>query len=265
MKPKVLTIAGSDSGGGAGIQADLKTFAALEVYGTSVLTALTAQNTQGVTAIHEVPPDFVAAQLDAVLSDLGADATKTGMLANAAIIEVVAAKVQEYNLHNLVVDPVMVAKSGTRLLREDAVTALKLLLLPLARVVTPNLSEAEVLAEWELRTGADFRRAAERIRTLGPEVVVLKGGHRPGGEVLDLLLDDEGFLELRRPRVDTSHIHGTGCTFSAAIAAYLARGQPVREAILTAKEYLAQTLVHAYPVGKGPSPGHHFWAWWTSA
>jgi len=262
MRPKALTIAGSDSGGGAGIQADLKTFSALGVYGLSAITAITAQNTLGVTAVLELPPDLVAAQIDAVVTDIGAAATKTGMLASSALIEVVADKVREHHLANLVVDPVMVAKSGARLLAEEAITALKTRLLPLAKVVTPNLPEAEELVGRTLAGAEDLRPAAEEIRGLGPAVVVMKGGHRTGEEVVDLILDEDGFLELRARRVPTRNTHGTGCTFSAAIAAALAKGSPVREAIATAKEYLTRALEHAYDVGQGHGPVHHFWAWW---
>ncbi|MHB1415940.1 MAG: bifunctional hydroxymethylpyrimidine kinase/phosphomethylpyrimidine kinase [Chloroflexota bacterium] len=251
-----LTIAGSDSGGGAGIQADLKTFAALGVYGMSVLTAVTAQNTTAVTAVHELPPEFVGAQIDAVMTDIGTQAAKTGMLANAAIIEVVARKVKEYRIPNLVVDPVMVAKSGDALLRRDAVQALKEELLPLAYVVTPNVPEAEEILGRRLVTDEDFRQGAVDIFALGPRYVVLKGGHRPG-EAVDLLYDGQEFREYRAPRLPTRHTHGTGCTFSAAIAALLARGLPAPEAVAGAKEYLTRAIEQAYPIGKGHGPVHH--------
>lgn len=256
-----MTIAGSDSGGGAGIQADLKTFAAMGVYGTSVLTAVTAQNTQQVTAVLELPPDIVAAQIDAVVGDIGADAVKTGMLANAAIIETVAAKVREHNLSNLVVDPVMVAKSGDRLLREDAVAALKEKLLPLAMVVTPNLPEAEVLVGHPIAGPEEVRRAAEEIAALGAMTVVVKGGHREG-PAIDLFYDGRSFHEFSVARVDTNSTHGTGCTFASAIAAGLAKGSNVRDAVAMAKAYVTKALQHAYPVGHGHGPVHHFYRYW---
>lgn len=260
--PCVMTIAGSDSGGGAGIQADLKTFAALGVYGTSAITAVTAQNTRAVTAVQELPPEMVAAQIDAIVQDIGADAVKTGMLANAAIIEVVAAKVWEHRLPNLVVDPVMVAKSGDPLLRAEAVEALRRLLLPLATVVTPNLPEAATLLGRSIQDEDDMRAAARELAALGAQAVVIKGGHREGAEAADLLYDGQRFHVFTAPRIDTRNIHGTGCTFASAIAAWLARGADVPEAVRRAKEYLTEALRHAYPVGQGHGPVHHFWRWW---
>jgi hydroxymethylpyrimidine/phosphomethylpyrimidine kinase len=256
-----MTIAGSDSGGGAGIQADLKTFSALGVYGTSAITAITAQNTQGVTRVLELPPDLVAAQIDAIVSDIGADAVKTGMLANSAIIEVVADRVRQHGLTNLVVDPVMVAKSGDHLLRQEAVTALRELLLPLALVVTPNIPEAEVLVGRKLEGPDELRRAAEEIGALGARHVVLKGGHRDGPAV-DLYYDGRSFHEFAAVRVDTSSTHGTGCTFASAIAAGLAKGSTVREAVAMAKAYITKALQSAYPVGHGHGPVHHFFRFW---
>lgn len=261
QRPKAMTIAGSDSGGGAGIQADLKTFAAFGVYGTSAITAITAQNTKGVTAVHELPPEMVAAQIDAIMTDIGADAAKTGMLANAGIIGVVAQKVKEHSLQKLVVDPVMVAKSGDPLLRPEAVSALKKVLLPVAYVVTPNLPEAEVLVGEKLRTEEEIREAAQRIHEMGARYVVIKGGHREG-EAVDLLFDGEGFHEFRAERVLTPHTHGTGCTFSAGIAACLAKGMAVPEAVQAVKAYLTEALKQAYPIGGGRSPVHHFHHLW---
>lgn len=261
--PKAVTIAGSDSGAGAGIQADLKTFSALGVYGSTVITAITAQNTVGVTAIHEVPAEVVAAQIDAVMSDIGAHAGKTGMLSSAEIIGVVAEGVRRHRLERLVVDPVMVAKSGDRLLREEAVQALREVLLPLAYVVTPNAPEAEVLTGRPVRTMADMEEAARAIHALGPRYVVVKGGHVPGDEVVDLLYDGRTFERFVLPRVATPHTHGTGCTFSAAIAAFLARGYEVAVAVWEAKRYLHRALEQAYPIGQGRSPVHHFFAWWA--
>ncbi|MCH8921203.1 MAG: bifunctional hydroxymethylpyrimidine kinase/phosphomethylpyrimidine kinase [Chloroflexi bacterium] len=260
--PSVLTIAGSDSSAGAGIQADLKTFAALGVYGTCAITAITAQNTRGVNAVQETPPGIVAAQIDAVAADIRPDAIKTGMLASAPIIEVVAAKVREYGLPNLVVDPVMVAKSGDRLLRDDAVTVLRDLLLPLAAVVTPNLPEAEVLAGFAIDSDEDVRRAAKEIVGLGARAVVVKGGHREAAEAVDVLYDGTTFRDYSAPRIDTTSTHGTGCTFASAIAAYLARGEPLAEAVGRAKEYLTEALRRAYPIGGGHGPVHHFHRWW---
>ncbi|MBI1886588.1 MAG: bifunctional hydroxymethylpyrimidine kinase/phosphomethylpyrimidine kinase [Chloroflexi bacterium] len=261
--PTVMTIAGSDSGAGAGIQADLKTFAALNVYGTSAITAITAQDTRGVHGVVELPPGMVGQQIDAIVKDIGADAVKTGMLANAGIIEVVAAKLKEHGLRNVVVDPVMVAKSGDSLLREDAVAALTDLLLPLATVVTPNLPEAEVLAGRKVESDDDIRQAAREIVARGAEAVVMKGGHRADADqVIDLLYDGRGFHEFAGPRIDTTSTHGTGCTFASAIAAYLARGAPLPEAVRRAKEYLTEALRHAYPIGGGHGPVHHFYRWW---
>jgi len=251
-----LTIAGSDSGGGAGIQADLKTFCAFGVYGMSVLTSITAQNTQGVLGIHDLPAQFVALQLEAVLTDMGADAAKTGMLSNAEIIEVVSAKAREHRLDNLVVDPVMVAKSGESLLREDAREALKGALLPLATVVTPNLPEAEFLSGQKIATTHEMRRAAESIFALGPRYVLIKGGHLPG-DALDILYDGAAFTEFRSKRIKTHHTHGTGCTFSAAIAAGLARGRSVTESVAVAKEYITRAIQNSLPLGHGHGPLNH--------
>lgn len=264
MVHKALTIAGSDSGGGAGIQADLKTFAALGVYGSSVITAITAQNTVGVTAVHEVPTEVIAAQLDAVLTDIGADAAKTGMLSSAAIIETVAAGVERHGLRNLVVDPVMVAKSGDRLLQESAVNALRERLLPLALIVTPNIPEAEVLAAMTIRTVDDRQEAARRIAAYGPRYVVVKGGHAEG-EPIDYLFDGAEMLPISAgPRILTEHTHGTGCTFAAAITAGLAQGLTVPAAVQGAKVYLTAALLAAYRVGAGHSPVNHFHRWWQA-
>ena len=254
-----LTIAGSDSGGGAGIQADLKTFAAHGVYGTSAITALTAQNTLGVTGVHTVPAEFVTAQIEAVAEDLGCDAVKTGMLATAAIVEVVAAAVEELELPNLVVDPVMVAKGGDRLLDEDAVHAMRTALLRLARVVTPNVPEAEVLAEMAVRSLSDMREAARRIRKFGPSAVLIKGGHLPGDTITDLLFDGSTAIEIAGPRISGRHTHGTGCTLAAAIAARLARGEPLERAARGAREYVAGAMQHGIDLGAGHQPLNHFW------
>jgi hydroxymethylpyrimidine/phosphomethylpyrimidine kinase len=254
-----LTIAGSDSGGGAGIQADLKTFAALGVYGTSAITAITAQNTLGVTAIAALPADIVTAQIEAVFSDIGADAVKTGMLANVAIVEAVAAAIAALDLPNVVVDPVMIAKSGDRLLDDDAIGAIRTELLPRAFVVTPNAPEAEELAGMSIRSLEDARDAARAIHRLGPGAVVLKGGHLPGDEAIDLLYDGHGFQEYRAPRLQARHTHGTGCTFAAAITASLALGQPLAEAVAEAKRYVTEAIRRGLPVGRGHGPVDHFW------
>jgi hydroxymethylpyrimidine/phosphomethylpyrimidine kinase len=256
-----MTIAGSDSGGGAGIQADLKTFAALGVYGTSVLTAITAQNTLRVTAVYELPPDMVAAQIEAVVSDIGADAVKTGMLSSSAIIRRVAEEIERHGLGNLVVDPVMVAKSGDRLLREDAVEALKTRLLPLATVVTPNIPEAQVLTGRRIASLKEAREAAREIVAMGPKAVVVKGGHLPGPPV-DLFYDGREFQEFNAPRLETRSTHGTGCTFASAIAAGLARGMALPDAVAQAKEYVTEAMRNAFPIGGGHGPLNHFYRLW---
>jgi hydroxymethylpyrimidine/phosphomethylpyrimidine kinase len=257
--PAALTIAGSDSGAGAGIQADLKTFAAHGVYGTSAITALTAQNTLGVTGIHVVPDDFVTAQIEAVAGDIGCQAVKTGMLANARIVEAVAAAIESLELPNLVVDPVMVAKSGDHLLDEEAVHAMRWTLLRLARVVTPNIPEAEVLARMPVKTLDDMREAARRIAMLKPGAVVIKGGHMAGPEVVDLLFENGEFSEFVSPRIEGRNTHGTGCTFAAAIAAHLATGAALKDAVRDAKAYVAGAMRPGIPLGGGHRPLDHFW------
>ena len=254
-----MTIAGSDSGGGAGIQADLKTFQALGVYGASTLTAITAQNTVGVTAVHEIPTDIIAAQIDAVLEDIGVDSAKTGMLSSAAIIATVADRLRYWGIEQLVVDPVMVAKSGDRLLREDAVQALVQQLLPLALVLTPNLPEAEVLVGRPLLTDEAIRAAAREILEMGPRAVVMKGGHRTG-PARDVLFDGRAFEVFESERFDTPNTHGTGCTFSAAIAAGLAQGRSVRDAVAEAKHFVTEAIRHSSPLGHGHGPVAHDWA-----
>ena len=255
-----LTIAGSDSGGGAGVQADLKTFAAHGVYGTSAITAVTAQNTRGVAAWEAVSVSLVVAQIDAVVSDIGADAVKTGMLANAGIVSAVASAVRRLKLVRLVVDPVMIAKGGDRLLEDDAVDAIRTELVPLGHVVTPNLPEAEVLARIEIRTLDDMRVAARRILALGPRVVVVKGGHLEGEDSIDVVCTGDRCDELRSPRIQTVHTHGTGCTFASAIAANLALGFADREAISRAKDYVDGAIRNAPGVGNGHGPLDHFWS-----
>ncbi|HWO42467.1 MAG TPA: bifunctional hydroxymethylpyrimidine kinase/phosphomethylpyrimidine kinase [Candidatus Eisenbacteria bacterium] len=258
---KALTIAGSDSGAGAGIQADLKTFAALGVYGTSAVTAVTAQNTVGVLRAVALSPAIVAAQIDAVVRDIGTDAVKTGMLANAEIIVAVAERIRAHGLPRLVIDPVMVAKSGDRLLRRDAIDALRRRLIPLATVVTPNLPEAEALTGLELKNAAAIREAARRIVAMGARSALIKGGHRRG-PAIDLLYDGKGFYELRAARVRTRHTHGTGCTFSAAIAAHLAKGETLLAAARHAKRFITAALRGGFAIGAGHGPVHHFYALW---
>lgn len=259
--PIALTIAGSDSGGGAGIQADLKTFAAFEVYGASALTAVTAQNTLGVTAVHELPVDVVRAQIDAVATDLGMNAVKTGMLSSAAIIDAVAERLQHHNARQLVVDPVMVAKGGDRLLREDAVAALASRLMPLALVSTPNAEEAAALCGRPVETMEQARGAAEAIHGMGCRYVVVKGGHF-GEDAVDVLYDGSTFTEYPAKRIATTSTHGTGCTFASAVAAGLARGNAVENAVSNAKAYVTAAIAAAPSIGAGHGPLHHFHAWW---
>lgn len=256
---KALTIAGSDSGGGAGIQADLKTFAALGVYGMSVITALTAQNTLGVQGILEIPASFISTQIDSIFQDMGADAVKTGMLFNSEIIDVVSYKMRIYHIVNLIVDPVMVAKSGDRLLKKDAEEIFIKNLLPYSLVVTPNIPEASVLAEMDIKTIRDMKKAASLILKRGPRFVVVKGGHLENEESIDIFYDGEIFIELYSPRVVTTNTHGTGCTFASAIAAYVAKGEKIEEAVVKAKNYLTDIIRKSkgLNIGKGVGPLNH--------
>jgi hydroxymethylpyrimidine/phosphomethylpyrimidine kinase len=263
--PIAVTIAGSDSGGGAGIQADLKTFAAFGVYGASVVTALTAQNTHGVTAIHDVPAEFIAAQMDAVFSDLNVGAVKIGMLSQPAVIVAVAAGLDRHGQTDVVLDPVMVAASGDRLLAPEAVDVLRRDLIPRALVVTPNLPEAAVLLD--VAPAADeseMRDQAERLLALGPRAVLLKGGHGEGPESVDIFFDGAVELRLPAPRIATRNNHGTGCTLSSAIAAGLAKGLHLVEAVAEAKAYVTMAISAAdqLAIGSGRGPVHHFHAWW---
>ena len=259
---KALTIAGSDSGGGAGIQADLKTFAALGVYGASVLTAVTAQNTLAVTAVHEIPAAVIEAQIAAVLDDIGADAVKTGMLSSSAIIECVAGALERRaarpGVRRLVVDPVMVAKSGDALLRADAVSALCQRLIPMAAVVTPNIPEAEALTGLTIDGPDAVAEAARRIVAMGARSVVVKGGHRDG-PATDVYYDGAGFQEFTAPRIATPNTHGTGCTFASAVAAGLARGMSAPDAVAQAKRYVTEAIRASFPIGAGHGPLNHFW------
>jgi len=247
-------MAGSDSGGGAGIQADLKTFAALGVHGTSAITAITAQNTVGVTDILELPPALVRAQIEAVVQDIGVQSAKTGMLSSAAIIEVVASAIAEYGIRNLVVDPVMVAKGGAKLLRDDAVEALRSRLLPLAAVITPNLPEAEVLLGRRLRTLDERRQAARDLVALGARAAVVKGGHAEDAMSTDFYFDGVQLVELPAARISTTNTHGSGCVFSAAIAAGLAKGGDPLAAVQGAKLFITEAIEHSLELGRGHGP-----------
>ncbi len=251
--PVALTIAGSDSGGGAGIQADLKTFAALGVHGTSAITAITAQNTVDVAEILELPIQLIRAQIDAVVIDLDVRAAKTGMLSSAEIIEAVAAAISDHGITQLVVDPVMVAKGGAKLLRDDAVDVLRRKLLPLAAIITPNLPEAEVLLNRSIRTLDERRAAARDLHELGPRAVVVKAGHA-GGDATDVYFDGNVMTELNARRIDTPNTHGSGCTFSAAIAAGLARGLEPLAATRAAKAFITHAIEAALEIGHGNGP-----------
>jgi hydroxymethylpyrimidine/phosphomethylpyrimidine kinase len=264
-----LTIAGSDSSAGAGIQADLKTFAAHGVFGVSAITAVTAQNTTGVIAAAPLAADLVTAQIEAVASDFGAHAVKTGMLANAAIVEAVGAAIADLELPLLVVDPVIVATSGDPLLDDEGLLSMKKELMSRAHVVTPNISEAEVISGVAIRSEEDCREAAKRIFALGPLYVLITGGHatnrwdaasaEPSRQIVDLLYDGEVFSEYVVERVEGQHTHGTGCSFSAALTAHLALGRQLHEAIPLAQEYVAGAIRHAPGLGRGSGPLNHFW------
>jgi len=264
---RVLTIAGSDSGGGAGIQADLKTFSALGCYGMSVITALTAQNTQGVTAIHPVPAGFVRQQLEAVLSDIGADAVKIGMLFSPELIKTVAETLAEFQVKNVVLDPVMVATSGDKLLQDDAITAIIEHLIPMADILTPNLPEASVLAACELNSRESLEKAAKNLASSGCGNILIKGGHLTGQSSDDLLYmaAEKRFIELKGERVATSNTHGTGCTLSSAIASFIARDYETEAAIVEAKSYIQGAIKAgaAYRIGEGRGPVHHFYQNWS--
>lgn len=253
--PRALTIAGSDSGGGAGIQADLKTFSALGVFGMTAITALTAQNTTGVTDIVEMSPEFIRRQIDAVVSDIGVDAAKTGMLSSVPIIEAVADEIRQHRITQLVIDPVMIAKSGAPLLRPEARQALRRVLLPLALVVTPNLHEAAALIDRRVDTLEQMEDAARALHALGPRHVVVKGGHLRGAAV-DLVFDGRRIERLEAPRIETRHTHGTGCIFSAAITAGLARGVAAPQAVRDAKVFITAAIREALPLGSGHGPAN---------
>lgn len=256
---QVLTIAGSDSGGGAGIQADIKAMSANGVFAMSVITAVTAQNTEEVTDVFELPIPIIAAQLDAVFDDFEVAAVKTGMLSSRAVIETVAKMLKPQEVTHLVVDPVMISKSGHALLNPDAVDTLKERLFPLALIVTPNVHEAQQLSGIEIKTLADARRAAKIIHGFGCRHVLIKGGHLPAERATDLLYDGRFFNVYKGEFIDTPHTHGTGCTFASAIAAHLARGKSVNDAVQTAKIYLTETLRHSLAIGHGTGPTNHFY------
>jgi len=254
---RILTVAGSDSGGGAGIQADLKTITVLGGYGMSVITALTAQNTIGVQGVHPVPVAFIQKQLDSVLSDIGADGAKTGMLATPEIVETVAEGLKGYNVEPVVVDPVMVATSGDPLLSEDARETLKTSLLPLAHLVTPNLSEASILSGFPVNTLEEMQESARRIHDLGPRYVLIKGGHMEG-RALDLFFDGQSFQTFEAPHLRSRNTHGTGCTLSAALATFLAKGLPVPEAVGNAKQFITRAIAQGLEIGSGHGPANPY-------
>ncbi|MCA1055758.1 bifunctional hydroxymethylpyrimidine kinase/phosphomethylpyrimidine kinase [Rossellomorea aquimaris] len=257
---KALTIAGSDSGGGAGIQADLKTFQELGAYGMSAITAVTAQNTLGVHGVYPVTTEGIVKQIDAIGEDLGTDALKTGMLFSSEVIEAVSERIRHYGWKNVVVDPVMIAKGGAKLLQDEAVRALIEKLVPLTAVITPNIPEAEVLTGKKIETLDERKEAAERLVDMGADSVVIKGGHAEDSEVVDLFYDGKAFEELISPRIDTRHTHGTGCTFSAAVTAQLAKGYSMKEAVVTGKAFIRAAIEDELGIGGGHGPTNH-WAY----
>jgi hydroxymethylpyrimidine/phosphomethylpyrimidine kinase len=257
MIKKALTIAASDSGGGAGIQADLKTFAALSVYGTSVITAVTAQNTVGIQGVYNLPPEFVALQIDAVLTDIGSDAVKTGMLPNIQIIEVVCEKIKAYHLSKFVIDPVMISTSGHHLISAEAFRILIDKLMPLAYLVTPNIEEAEVITGVKIETTQDMELAAQKIKDKGVANVIVKGGHL-SGDAIDVLFDGRAFIYYGSKRLQTKNTHGTGCTFAAAITAELAKGNDLQAAVKIAKDYITNAISSSYDIGNGRGAVNHF-------
>lgn len=257
--PIALTIAGSDSGGGAGIQADIKTFTALGVFGTTAITSITSQNTTGVHAVRDLPPDTVRSQIEAVMDDLTPSAVKSGMLSNAAIIEAVAETLGKYRVCNYVLDPVMVSETGHALLQPDATAALVERLIPLALVVTPNRFEAEALTGIAVGDEGDMAAVARRIAEWGPRYVLVKGGHMAGDEAVDVLYDGRETVRLTAPRIATANTHGTGCTYAAAITAYLAKGLAMAEAVREAKAYVTGAIRHGFSIGEGAGPLNHFW------
>ncbi|NIP38715.1 MAG: bifunctional hydroxymethylpyrimidine kinase/phosphomethylpyrimidine kinase [Candidatus Dadabacteria bacterium] len=257
--PTALTIAGSDSGGGAGIQADLKTFTAHKVYGMSVLTSITAQNTKKVLGIHNLSPEFIGLQLVAVATDFEVNAAKTGMLSTVPIIKSIADQIRRYKIPNLVVDPVMISKSGARLLQKEAETSLKNDIIPLAFVVTPNIPEAEVITDMKIGSIEDMKESAEKIKRMGPRNVLIKGGHlKQNKDAVDILYSGDDFYEIATKWIKTKNTHGTGCTYSAAICANLAKGIDVLEAVSMAKDYVTAAIEKSFNIGSGHGPLNHF-------
>ncbi len=263
MVPRALTIAGSDSGGGAGIQADLKTFTVLGVYGMSAITSITVQNTLGVYEVLDLPPHVVYNQIKVVVEDIGVDACKTGMLSNEEIIKAVARAVRDLKIERVAVDPVMRAKSGDPLLKESAREALIKEILPLALVITPNIPEAEELCRFKIKTLEDMEKACKKILSYGPSSVVLKGGHMEGEESVDVFYDGLSFEYLKGKFIKTKNTHGTGCTFSSAITAYLAKGYSLKDAVKGAKEYIQKAIENSLPLGKGHGPLNHMWPFYS--
>jgi hydroxymethylpyrimidine/phosphomethylpyrimidine kinase len=255
---KVLTIAGSDCSGGAGIQADLKTFSALGVFGMSVIVSVVAENTSRVIDIQDVLPDMIEKQIDAVFEDIDVDAVKIGMLSTPQCMEVVAGKLRQYNPRNVVIDPVMYAKNGCPLMQPTSIDTLIKIIIPLADVLTPNIPEAEKIADMEIKTYTDMENAAKKIQSMGCKAVIIKGGHAVG-DATDILYDGNKIYYYKASRIDTKNTHGTGCTFSSAIAAYLSKGLSVENAVSRAKEYVTTAITHALPIGKGYGPTHHFY------
>ncbi|MEA2107652.1 MAG: bifunctional hydroxymethylpyrimidine kinase/phosphomethylpyrimidine kinase [Bacteroidota bacterium] len=264
---KVLTIAGSDSGGGAGIQADLKAFSANGVYGMSAITAITAQNTERVRAIHPVPVDFIEKQIATVMEDIGADTVKIGMLHSTEVIKTVIASLKKYQINNIVVDPIMVATSGDKLLQDNAIDILIKELLPLASVITPNIPEAEIILNKKIHNWSEFTEAARKLSQTGAKSVLLKSGHFKAEKLIDIFYVSEGdeLIEIPYKRIDTKNTHGTGCTLSSAIAAWLAHGFSLKEAIQKGLKYTHQTIAEGskYQLGKGHGPVHHFYKFWN--
>lgn len=258
---KLLTIAGSDSCGGAGIQADLKTFSAHGVFGMSVITAVTAQNTQGVFAVQDISLDIIKKQIEVIFDDISVDAVKIGMVSKTETIHIIAETLSKYDVRNLVIDPVMISKSGFDLLKPDAKEALIKYLLPIATVVTPNLPEAEVITGFEIKTIEEMKKAAEKIYEMGPKYVLVKGGHLEG-EAIDILYDGTNFTYYNSPRINTKNTHGTGCTLSSAIASNLGKELPINKAIEEAKKYITTAIEKSFSIGKGVGPVHHFHEWY---
>ena len=261
---KVLTVAGSDSGGGAGIQADLKTFSALGVFGMSAITAVTAQNTLGVSAVQDISPDIIAKQIDAVFEDMGADAVKIGMVSQTASIEAIAKQLSKHQARNIVLDPVMISKSGFDLLQPEAKEALIKHLLPIATIITPNIHEAQAITGCKIINVEQMEFAAREIYSLGPQTVLVKGGHLED-DAVDVLYDGKGMKHFQAARVDSKNTHGTGCTLSSAIAANLALGDAITEAVEKAKNYITEAIKHSFPIGKGVGPVHHFYRLYQKA